>query len=69
MTTIERVSPPGVPSPRGPYSPAVRAGVEAAERAATDNGDARFEQPPLAFGSDARKQNLAGVTLHQESGL
>lgn len=23
---IERVSPPGVPSPRGPYSPAVKAG-------------------------------------------
>jgi 2-iminobutanoate/2-iminopropanoate deaminase len=23
---IERLSPPGVPSPRGPYSPAVRAG-------------------------------------------
>jgi 2-iminobutanoate/2-iminopropanoate deaminase len=23
---IERISPPGVPSPRGPYSPAVRAG-------------------------------------------
>jgi 2-iminobutanoate/2-iminopropanoate deaminase len=23
---IERMSPPGVPSPRGPYSPAVRAG-------------------------------------------
>ena len=24
--TIERISPPGVPAPRGPYSPAVRAG-------------------------------------------
>ena len=24
--TIERLSPPGVPAPRGPYSPAVRAG-------------------------------------------
>lgn len=24
--TIERISPPGVPTPRGPYSPAVRAG-------------------------------------------
>jgi len=23
---IERISPPGVPAPRGPYSPAVRAG-------------------------------------------
>jgi 2-iminobutanoate/2-iminopropanoate deaminase len=26
MMTIERISPPGVPTPRGPYSPAVRAG-------------------------------------------
>ncbi len=25
-TTIERITPPGVPAPRGPYSPAVRAG-------------------------------------------
>src|SRR5436853_2005900 len=25
-TMIERISPPGVPAPRGPYSPAVRAG-------------------------------------------
>ena len=25
-TMIERLSPPGVPAPRGPYSPAVRAG-------------------------------------------
>ena len=24
--TIERITPPGVPAPRGPYSPAVRAG-------------------------------------------
>jgi len=24
--TIERISPPGAPAPRGPYSPAVRAG-------------------------------------------
>jgi enamine deaminase RidA (YjgF/YER057c/UK114 family) len=23
---IERLSPPGIPAPRGPYSPAVRAG-------------------------------------------
>ena len=23
---IERINPPGVPAPRGPYSPAVRAG-------------------------------------------
>jgi 2-iminobutanoate/2-iminopropanoate deaminase len=26
MRMIERLSPPGVPTPRGPYSPAVRAG-------------------------------------------
>jgi 2-iminobutanoate/2-iminopropanoate deaminase len=26
MTMIERISPPGAPAPRGPYSPAVRAG-------------------------------------------
>jgi 2-iminobutanoate/2-iminopropanoate deaminase len=26
MMTIERISPPGVPAPRGPYSPAVSAG-------------------------------------------
>jgi 2-iminobutanoate/2-iminopropanoate deaminase len=26
MNMIERLSPPGIPAPRGPYSPAVRAG-------------------------------------------
>src|SRR3954462_14656527 len=26
MNMIERINPPGVPAPRGPYSPAVRAG-------------------------------------------
>jgi 2-iminobutanoate/2-iminopropanoate deaminase len=26
MAMIERITPPGVPAPRGPYSPAVRAG-------------------------------------------
>ena len=26
LTMIERLSPPGIPAPRGPYSPAVRAG-------------------------------------------
>ncbi len=26
MSTIERLNPPGLPAPRGPYSPAIRAG-------------------------------------------
>ncbi|MGO9097831.1 MAG: RidA family protein [Bryobacteraceae bacterium] len=48
---IERLSPPGVPSPRGPYSPAVRAGdflfvsgqgpVDAEDR--VSKGDIRHE--------------------------
>jgi len=35
---IERISPPGVPAPRGPYSPAVRAGdfIYVAGQAAVD---------------------------------
>ena len=49
---IERITPPGVPSPRGPYSPAVRAGDfifvsgQVSVDTATDQlslGDARHE--------------------------
>ena len=45
---IERITPPGVPTPRGPYSPGVKAGDfiyvagQAAVDPATDNGSVRI---------------------------
>jgi 2-iminobutanoate/2-iminopropanoate deaminase len=68
---IERLTPPGVPTPRGPYSPAVRAGDfifvagQVAVDPATDkisNGDIRHETR-LALNNIRRILEGAGASL------
>jgi 2-iminobutanoate/2-iminopropanoate deaminase len=68
---IERLTPPGVPTPRGPYSPAVRAGEfifvagQVAVDPATDNisnGDIRHETR-LTLNNIRRILEGAGASL------
>ena len=68
---IERISPPGVPSPRGPYSPAVRAGdflfvsgqgpVDVANDRLS-NGDIRYETR-LVLGNIQRILEGCGASM------
>jgi 2-iminobutanoate/2-iminopropanoate deaminase len=57
---IERISPPGVPAPRGPYSPAVRAGdfIFVSGQVPIDPGT---QQPVSGDVRDETRQTLTNI--------
>ena len=49
---IERITPPGVPTPRGPYTPAVRAGAFAWNKGSMRPVPAKYSAGPLLDGCE-----------------
>ena len=60
---IERISPPGVPAPRGPYSPAVRAGdfIYISGQVAVDPATQKMISGDIATETRQVLNNIKGV--------